>query len=165
MPQLPPGSPLIGRPDNNPAAAKLAPKPAPEPPKPAPVEEKIVLITAPPEAKPEIKETPLIGTTVENGESVAPTQIVEAPKIPSAPPKPAGPKVGEKVGFIQLSPRPQPRGNEKSGQAKFPPSRHGGSQRNVERAARVELVAQPAPAQERRSESSRRLSSANSPRS
>src|SRR5580692_5440831 len=26
---LPPGSPLIGRPDNNPAAAKLAPVPAP----------------------------------------------------------------------------------------------------------------------------------------
>ena len=34
------------------AAAKLAPKPAPEPPKPAPVEEKIVLITAPPRRRP-----------------------------------------------------------------------------------------------------------------
>jgi translation initiation factor IF-2 len=114
-------------------AEKFAAPPAAKPPKSVAVEEKIVLITAPPEAKPEIKETPLIGTTVENGESVAPTQIVEAPKIPSAPPKPAGPKVGEKVGFIQLSPRPQPRGNEKSGQAKFPPSRHGGSQRNDSR--------------------------------
>jgi translation initiation factor IF-2 len=70
------------------------------------LEEKIVLITAPPELKPEVKETPPIGTKVENGESVAPTQIVEAPKIPSAPLKPAAPKVGEKVGFIQLPQKP-----------------------------------------------------------
>ena len=67
-------------------AAKLAPKPTPEPPKPAPVEEKIVLITAPPpEPKPEIKEEPA---------------VIEA-KIES-PPKPTGPKIGEKVGYIQL---------------------------------------------------------------
>src|SRR5271157_1408102 len=40
-------------------AARLAPKPAPEPPKPAAVEEKIVLITAPPpESKPESKPAP-----------------------------------------------------------------------------------------------------------
>src|SRR5471030_2924352 len=75
------------------AAAKLAPKPAPEPPKPAPVEEKIVVIKAPPpEPKPETKEEP---------------PVVEE-KIELPPPKPAGPKVGEKVGFIQLSPSRQP---------------------------------------------------------
>src|SRR5665213_508919 len=74
-------------------AARLAPKPAPEPPKPAPAEEKIVLITAPPpEPKPEVKVEP------EKVEIIAP--VVEAPKIPVAPPKPVGPKVGEKVGFI-----------------------------------------------------------------
>ncbi len=50
-------------------AARLAPKAAPEPPKPPPVEEKIVLITAPPEPEPiaeptEIKaETAVIGET------------------------------------------------------------------------------------------------------
>jgi len=93
-------------------AARLAPKAAPEPPKPAPVEEKIVLITAPPpEPKPEVKPAQAaVETTAENGESVPPE--VEAPKIPPAPPKPAGPQVGDKVGFIQLSPRSQPRGNE-----------------------------------------------------
>src|SRR5664279_996397 len=42
-------------------AARLAPKPAPEPPKPAPVEEKIVLITAPP---PEPKPEPAVVETI-----------------------------------------------------------------------------------------------------
>jgi translation initiation factor IF-2 len=98
-------------------AAKLAPKPAPEPPKPAPVEDKIVLITAPPpEPKPEIKEEPA---------------VIEA-KI-ELPPKPTGPKIGEKVGFIQLSPsRHQPsRGGERGG--KLPPSRQGAPQRGDSR--------------------------------
>ncbi len=110
-------------------AARLAPKPAPEPPKPAPVEEKIILITAPPPEPepvvPEVKAEPVVETKIENGEAVLPP-AVEAPKIPPAPPKPAGPQVGDKVGFIQLSPRPQPRGNEKPGQAKSPPPRPGG---------------------------------------
>jgi translation initiation factor IF-2 len=90
-------------------AQKFAAPPAAKPPISVTLEEKIVLITAPPELKPEIKETPPIGTKVGNGESVAPTQIVEALKIPSAPPKPAGPKIGEKVGFIQLPQKPAAR--------------------------------------------------------
>ncbi len=115
-------------------AARLAPKAAPEPPKPAPVEEKIVLITAPPpEPKPEVKAAPaVVETKTENGESVS-TPAVEAPKIPPAPPKPVGPQVGDKVGFIQLSPRSQPRGNERPGQPKLPPSRPGGPQRGDSR--------------------------------
>src|SRR5271154_66721 len=100
------------------AAARLAPKPAPEPPKPAAVEEKIVLITAPPpEPKAEIKEEPA---------------VVEAKiELPPVPPKPVGPKVGEKVGFIQLSPSRQPssRGGERGGSAKLPPSRQSTPQR------------------------------------
>ena len=87
------------------AAARLAPKPAPEPPKPAPVEEKIVLITAPPEPKPEVKEEPEVETKIENGESVSPP-VIEAPKIPPAPPKQTGPKIGDKVGFVQLPQKP-----------------------------------------------------------
>jgi translation initiation factor IF-2 len=105
------------------AAAKLAPKPAPEPPKPAPVEEKIVLITAPPpEPKPEIKEE---------------AAVVEAKiELPLVPPKPVGPKVGEKVGFIQLSPTRQPssRGGERGGSStKLPPSRQSTPQRGDSR--------------------------------
>src|SRR5271170_5098981 len=118
-------------------AARLAPKPAPEPPKPAPVEEKIVLITAPPpEPEPvvsEVKTEPAVAETkVENGEAVLPP-MVEAPKPPPAPPKPVGPQVGDKVGFIQLSPRPQPRGSERPSQTKSPPPRPSGPPQRGER--------------------------------
>jgi translation initiation factor IF-2 len=75
-------------------AAKVAPAPVVQKPKPPPVEEKIVIITAPPpEPKPEVKVEPVKAV-------VAPLPLVEAP--PPLPPKPAGPKLGEKVGFIQL---------------------------------------------------------------
>ncbi len=113
-------------------AARLAPKAAPEPPKPAPVEEKIVLITAPPpEPKPEVKPARQRWKPRLKMANPFRPPTVEAPKIPPAPPKPAGPQVGEKVGFIQLSPRSQPRGSERPGQPKLPPSRPGGPQRTV----------------------------------
>jgi translation initiation factor IF-2 len=127
-------------------AARLAPKPAPESPKAAPVEEKIVLITAPPPEPepvvPEVKAEPAVAEIkIENGQANLPP-LIEVPKIPPAPPappKPVGPQVGDKVGFIQLSPRPQPRGTERPGQAKSPPphpgapSRPGGPPQRVER--------------------------------
>jgi len=90
-------------------AARLAPKPAPEPPKPPPVEEKIVVITAPPPEppKPEVKPEP--------------PPVIEPPKPPPPPPKPAGPKIGDKVGFIQLPHKPSPKIGEKAGPAKMAP--------------------------------------------
>ncbi|HEY4951878.1 MAG TPA: translation initiation factor IF-2 N-terminal domain-containing protein, partial [Verrucomicrobiae bacterium] len=102
-------------------AAKLAPKPV-EAPKPPPVEEKIVLITAPPpELKLEVKEEPVI----------AEAKIESAPP---PPPPPTGPKVGEKVGFIQLSPRPPQRGSDKPpGPPRLPPSRQTTPQRGDSR--------------------------------
>jgi translation initiation factor IF-2 len=102
-------------------AAKFAPLPVVEVPKPPPVEDKIQIISAPPPPQPEVK--------VESKVEVAPP-VVEKPK-PVPPPQPAGPKVGEKVGFIQLPPsRSQiSRGGEKSGSAKFPP-RSGTPQRD-----------------------------------
>ncbi len=115
-------------------AARLAPKPPPEPPKPAPVEEKIVLITAPP--PPETKLEPAI---VETTTATAPPPVVEAPKPaappppPPPPPKPATPKIGDKVGFIQLPSRPSSRAGEKSGAAKPPPSRPGAPQKQDSR--------------------------------
>jgi translation initiation factor IF-2 len=76
-------------------AAKVAPPPVVEKPKPAPVEEKIVIITAPPpEPKPAVKTEPVKGA--------APPVVV----APPPPPKPVGPKIGEKVGFIQLPQKP-----------------------------------------------------------
>jgi len=105
-------------------AAKFAPPPAAEKPKPAPVEEKIVLITAPPEPKPEVKVEPII--------AAAEPPVVEPPP----PPKPAGPKLGDKVGFIQLPTRPQPRTGDrtdKPGPVKLPPARPGGPSRTDSR--------------------------------
>src|SRR5208282_620729 len=52
------------------------------------------------------------------------------------PPKPAGPKLGDKVGFIQLPTRPQLRTGDKAdrtGSVKLPPSRPGGSPRTDSR--------------------------------
>jgi translation initiation factor IF-2 len=107
-------------------AAKFAPTPAVEKPKPAPVEEKIVLITAPtPEPKPEVLAEPVKAAAV--------PPVVEPPP---PPPKPVGPKLGEKIGFIQLPTRPQPRTNDKterSGPAKLPPARPGGMHRTDSR--------------------------------
>ncbi|HVU08287.1 MAG TPA: translation initiation factor IF-2 [Verrucomicrobiae bacterium] len=104
-------------------AAKLAAPPAVEKPKPAPVEEKIQIISAPPpppEPPPQIKIEAKVEVT-------PPPPVVEKPK--SVPPPPTGPKVGEKVGFIQLPSRPQsPRLGEKIGSVKLPPSRPGASQ-------------------------------------
>jgi translation initiation factor IF-2 len=105
-------------------AAKFAAPPVVETPKPAPIEEKVVFITAPPPEppKPEVKEEP---PKIE----LTPPPVIEAPKPPPPPPKPAGPKIGEKVGFIQLPTRPPPRGGDKAGSAKPPPSRPGVSGR------------------------------------
>jgi translation initiation factor IF-2 len=100
-------------------AAKLAPPPPPAP-KAAP-SEPIVVIKPPPEPpKPEVKEEP--------------PPVVEPPKPPPPPPKPAGPKVGEKVGFIQLPARP-PRPGDKAGSVKLPPSRPGAAGRQETRPA------------------------------
>jgi len=116
-------------------AARLAPKPAPEPPKPAPVEEKIVLITAPP-PPPEPKPEPAVVETI-TATAPPPAPVVEVPKpaaptpppAPPPPPKPAVPKIGDKVGFIQLPTRPAARPGERGGDAKQPPSRSGAQQK------------------------------------
>ena len=88
------------------AKFKAPPAPAVEAPKPPPVEQKVVLITAPPPEppKPEVKPPP----------------VIEPPKPPPPPPKPPGPKIGDKVGFIQLPHKPAPRVSERAGPAKAP---------------------------------------------
>jgi translation initiation factor IF-2 len=108
-------------------AARLAPKPAEEKPKPAPVEEKIQIIHAPappPEPEPVVE---IISEAVAPAEAKpvaevvvepAPAPVVKppAPVTPPEPPKPVAPpapRVGDKVGFIQLAPRP---GSSRSGE-------------------------------------------------
>jgi translation initiation factor IF-2 len=52
--------------------------------------------------------SPLIGeATVSNESGIPPSS--EAPAAPVAPPIPSGPKLGDKVGFINLPPKPAPR--------------------------------------------------------
>ena len=103
------------------SARLAAPPPAPKPP---PVEEPVLVIKAPePEPpKPEIKvEAPKV--------ELPPPVVVEPPKPPPPPspppppPKPAGPRIGEKIGFIQLPSRPQPRPSERPGAKPSPPPR------------------------------------------
>ena len=121
-------------------AAKLAHKPAEEIPRPAPVEEKIVIIHAPP-PEPVIEvirePAPVVLAEAEPKNNHAPAPVAEishpfvppAPKpfVPVVPPKP---QMGDKVGFIQLSPRPgssRPgeRGNDRGAQSQQRPSPGG----------------------------------------
>ena len=120
-------------------AAKLRPAaPAPEP-KPVHVEQQIEIIKAPEPPPASVVEVPAPviaevvtpsvvevapaadGTPVVEAISAAPLATVE----PLKPVEPDKPKVGEKVGFIQLTPRPQPKPPEPRG-AK-PPPRPGGT--------------------------------------
>ncbi len=130
----------------NPAlAAKLNPKPVEVAPKPAPVEEKIVIISAPPPPPPvvivEAKVEPLpvapsappkpvaieVPKPVISAAPPAPPVLPKpvAPPAPVIPPAPPKPQVGDKVGFIQLAPRPgssRPgeRGNDRGNQQRPP---------------------------------------------
>lgn len=111
-------------------AAKLAAPPVVEKPKPPPVEEKIQIISAPPPLPEPTPEPVKVEAKVE---VAPPPPPVEKPKpvMPSPPPVPSVPRVGEKVGFIQLPQRPQPpRAGEKVGSVKLPPSRPGAPQRD-----------------------------------
>ncbi len=110
-------------------AARFAPKPVEEKPKPAPVEEKIVLITAPPTPPPAPEPPPIVEAEVEvypaPAATTAPAMEVPTPVVPPPAPKPAAPvappappkpQMGDKVGFIQLAPRPgSARGGDRSG--------------------------------------------------
>ena len=112
-------------------AAKISAPPAPEKPKAPPVEQKIEIITAPPPPppapEPPVVEAPPAPSVATND---VPAAVVETPKpvepppapkpapppapvVPAKPPEPPKPRVGEKVGFIQLTPRPQPKPPER----------------------------------------------------
>ena len=111
-------------------AAKLAPPPPPAP-KAAPSEPIVVIKPPPPPEppKPEVVEAPAVVEVA----VPPPAVLMEAPQPPPPPVIPAGPKVGEKVGFIQLPARPQPRTGDKVGSVKLPPPRPGGPQRTDSR--------------------------------
>ena len=114
-------------------AAKLGTaKPVEEKPKPV-VEEKIQIIHAPPPPPPppppptpeppvEVKPAPVVEAKIEPAPAPAPapapvSEISQpvvpppapapvVPAVPATPPPPPAPRIGDKVGFIQLAPRP-----------------------------------------------------------
>jgi len=109
---------------DHPEITAVPPLQVPVPP-PAP-NEPILLVTAPPEPPPEPKLE--ISTPVTEGEAPAPVEIPESetkPVVPAGPPPPPppppGPKVGDKVGFIQLPQKPGPKTPDKPGSPKLPP--------------------------------------------
>jgi len=124
--------------DHPEVAARLAPKPVEEKPKPV-VEEKIQIIHAPeppPEPVAEIQPEPVIEP--QTVAEAAPAPVAEIPQpakpvvpppapkpvVPIAPPAPPKPQMGEKVGFIQLAPRPgSSRPGERGGERGGPPPR------------------------------------------
>jgi translation initiation factor IF-2 len=84
----------------------------------APVAEAAPPIPVPPAAPVQVPESPVL---------IQPSPLPE-PKIEIPPPPPLpppGPRVGDKIGFIQLAPRPGQRSSEKPGAVKLPPGRPG----------------------------------------
>ena len=131
-------------------AARLAPKPAEEKPKPAPVEEKILIISAPPPEPPRSSRSNPKPPQVEASRRTRPPahgsrrqprlkphgsvptarraarQCRPTPKpvVPPAPPAPPKPQMGDKIGFIQLPTRPQSsRPGDRGGDRGGPPPR------------------------------------------
>src|SRR5882724_1995404 len=120
----------------------LAPKPAAAPATIAPNEPIVILSAPPPEpesaAAPEIPEAATTTALLEPEPTPTETVVSEVappaeeaevsetpPPVPPEPPKPppqapVGPKVGDKIGFIQLPPKPGPKPAEKAGPAKLP---------------------------------------------
>lgn len=110
----------------------------PPPPPPPTAPEPILIVSAPPpppppvapppEVKPEPppvalaapEPAPVVEIKVEVPAPVAPPPPPPAPVVPPPPPEPPKPKVGEKIGFIQLPQRPVARTGEKAGSVKLP---------------------------------------------
>lgn len=116
-------------------AAKLKPAAPPPEPKPAPAEQKIEIITAPPEPPPVVIVEPPVPPVAEVPLATPPAVIEATPSVPEPPPAPAipppppeppKPKVGEKIGFIQLSPRPGTRPSDRGGVRPPPRPTDGG---------------------------------------
>jgi translation initiation factor IF-2 len=135
----------------------LAPPPPPPPPPapPPPVEQAIAAPAAPPPAEVQTIHPPAAATAATPAPAVpaaeapaspappppvAPPSVISEPPAetepapvievpPSPPPPPPKPKVGDKVGFIQLRPRPGAKAPEKPAPGTRPPGRPGDQRR------------------------------------
>src|SRR5881394_2958472 len=111
------------------AALRPPPPPvvaAPEPivavkPPPPPLVEAVTevppAVVEQPEVVAPVVETTIVQEPLVTADSAAEPIEAKAPEVPAAP---APPKLGEKVGFIQLPTKPAPRAGEKVGSVKLP---------------------------------------------
>jgi translation initiation factor IF-2 len=99
-----------------------------EPPPAAP--EPIVIVSAPPEPPPTTEPSSASPAAPSELDSppqevveikAAPVEPFPLPPQPAVPPPPPAPRVGEKVGFIQLPQKPAPKTGSKVGSVKLPP--------------------------------------------
>ena len=131
-PPPPPAPPVPPVPPAPPPEQSIVIPVTPPPPEPEPVhKQEAVAATVPSQAEPAAPAAP---PPVEHAAApgppavisepppeVKPEPVVEAPPLPPPPPPPPPrPKVGDKVGFIQLPPRPGVRAGEKPGGVKLP---------------------------------------------
>jgi len=106
------------------------------PPAPSPAPQPIIVVTEPPPpVADELTKTADVSVAVAEAEVVpvdetrmvvhstaeASDQTKPSPETVKTPPPPAGPRLGDKVGFVQLPTKPAPRAEQKSGVTKFPP--------------------------------------------
>lgn len=113
VPQLPAAPPeTMTLPQPAVTTAPAAPvEVAPLPPVfvPAPVTEAVPeVVTAKVQVTPPAMEAPPAAPAT-------PPPVMETPRPPTPPPVPAAPKVGDKVGFVQLAPKPAPRPQQQQG--------------------------------------------------
>ena len=123
--------PGLGAPKPPPPAAQPAPEPivvvtAPPPPPPSPVPTQAVepppeTALAPAPVEPiDVPPASAAPTEVTEVAAPVPESIAVAPAPPPPPLEPPKPKVGEKVGFIQLPQKPVPKVGERVGSVKLP---------------------------------------------
>jgi translation initiation factor IF-2 len=91
-----------------------------EPP-PPPVPQTPPVVETPPVSVSPVEIAPVPAEPPAEPVAIVPEAPAPAPPPPPPPPVPVGPKLGDKVGFIQLPPKPGARPAEKPGAVKLPP--------------------------------------------
>ncbi|MGN6555595.1 MAG: translation initiation factor IF-2 N-terminal domain-containing protein, partial [Verrucomicrobiota bacterium] len=116
---------VVSAPPPPPPEPEAAPEPEPAPAAPAPVEPEPVMAHSAPVEAPVTEEIAAVAQEVSRPveDAAAPVAVeLPAPVVatPAPPPVPAGPKLGEKVGFVQLPQRPAPKTGDKVGSVRLP---------------------------------------------
>jgi translation initiation factor IF-2 len=122
----------VAYPNAGAATPPAAPPPAPAPPEaitivseapapPPPVAQAETVVSEPPTPAVAVAEAPPAPNAIAPApQPLSPPPPPPEPEPPAEPPIPAGPKVGDKVGFIQLPTKPAPKPPEKPAGVKLP---------------------------------------------